>query len=894
MTLRKNYFFLALAMLFLCAFSAQAQTYTVSVSGTVTEQGTGNPIPNHPVHIQFDSTGSGNTYYNTVMTNASGAYSDAVTVSSFSSGSGEVYTTDCQQFIHQVPFQYSPNLTTVSANFQICTPAQGSCQASFTSTTTALGPIAFTDNSTSSNGPITTWFWDFGDGTSSTVQNPVHSYNSPGNYVACLTIGTSLGCQSTFCDSVSIGGSSSCQALFSYSQFGGSVQFTDQSSSTVPTSNWFWDFGDGNTSTQQNPAHVYNTSGNYIVCLTIYDSLQSCTDTYCDSVSVVGSGTCTSDFSFITNGPTLILTDQSSSSSGPITSWFWDFGDGTTSTQQNPNHTYSFNGVYSVCLTIGTSLGCQSTTCDTAVIQSGGGCQANFTFQTTALGPVAFFDSSSTSTGMVISWVWDFGDGTTSTLQNPVHTYNSPGTFQVCLTITTSSGCVSTICYNVVVGGGSNCQAAFNWTTAGTANTVSFFDNSTSSLPVNYFWDFGDGVTSTLQNPVHVYTQSGVFYACLTIADSAGNCTSTTCDTIVIQGGGNPTCQAGFTWTYNGNAVVFADGSTSSPGQIIGWTWDFGDGTTSNNANPVHTYANPGLYNVCLTIFTSDSCSSTSCNQLQASGGGPMCSADFIWSFNGNSVVFTDQSSSSTAQVVSWTWDLGDGTTSTLQNPTHTYAQSGLYNVCLSIFTSDSCSSTICYNVQANGGSGNTCQASFISYPDSTGQFSTIIVNTSTGNGLSYTWDFGDGTTSNSATPTHTYSAPGTYLVCLSVGNLICFSTYCDSVTVSSPQNSVMVQSAVMSLGQSMQQSRLELDVFPNPARDAAKVRVDLPQGGEATMQLIDLNGRVAVDIPANYMGTGVNVVDIDLQGLSQGLYFLNLKVGEYTAVSKLIVQPNK
>ena len=893
MTLRKNNFFLALAMLFLTAFSVQAQTYTLTISGTVTEQGTGNPVPNHQVYIQLDSSG-GFPYFNTVTTNAAGAYSDVIQVPFFAgTGAGEVYTVDCQQFIHQVPFQYSPNLNNISANFTICTSVSSNCQAGFSWNPTPLGAIAFSDQSIAPSDSITTWFWDFGDGSSSTQQNPNHTYNSPGPFVVCLTIGTALGCQSIYCDTVTTSTGGGCQAAFSYSQQGSNFAFTDQSTSSSPV-NWFWDFGDGSNSGLQNPTHTYANPGTYIVCLTIFDSLQICNSTYCDTINVQGSGNCQAGFSYFTNGPTIILSDQSTSSAGPITSWFWTFGDGSTSTSQNPAHTYNAGGAYTVCLTIGTSQGCQSTFCDSVFIQTGsGGCWASFGFSATPAGPIAFSDSSFSTNGTINSWFWDFGDGNTSTQQNPTHVYSNPGTYNVCLTIGTTNGCQSTICNIVTVGGGGGCQAAFSWTTGGLFNTVLFTDQSVFNSPVNWFWDFGDGATSTQQNPTHTYSQPGTYIACLTISDSIQSCVSTTCDTIVIQGGGNPTCQAAFNWTYNGNAVVFADQSTSSPGQIIGWTWDFGDGTTSNNSNPTHTYANGGLYTVCLTIFTSDSCSSTVCNQVQAAGGGPQCSADFTWSYNGTSVVFADISTASPGNVNSWSWDFGDGNGSSQQNPTHTYAQGGLYTVCLTIGTTDSCSSTICYTLQANGG-GALCQASFISYPDTTGQFSTIIVNTSTGSGLGYFWDFGDGGTSTSATPTHQYNGPGTYLVCLTISNPTCVSTFCDSVTVSSPQNSIMVQSAVMGIGQQLQQIKLNVDIYPNPARDAAKVRVDLPQGGEATMELVDLQGRVVSQIANEYLGTGVNVIDLDLNGLSQGLYFFNLRVGEYSAVSKLMVNPSK
>jgi len=253
----------------------------------VTEIGTGNPVPNHTVYMWFDSTAG--IPLQSTTTNASGFYTMSVQISfQVGSGIGEVYTTDCQQFIHQVPFQYSPNITAVAASFNICNNFLPSCQSSFSWNQTPLGPVFFTDQSTSSSGNVNSWYWDFGDGNTSTLQNPNHTYANPGLYVACLTIGTTQGCQSTFCDSIQVTGQGQCQAAFTYNVSGNTVNFSDASTTSSPV-NYSWSFGDGSGSGLQNPSHTYNSSGTYAVCLTIFDSLGNCQSTYCDSVTLQGS-----------------------------------------------------------------------------------------------------------------------------------------------------------------------------------------------------------------------------------------------------------------------------------------------------------------------------------------------------------------------------------------------------------------------------------------------------------------------------------------------------------------------------------------------------------------------------------------------------------------------------
>ncbi|MEM7037593.1 MAG: PKD domain-containing protein, partial [Bacteroidota bacterium] len=278
------------------------------------------------------------------------------------------------------------------------------------------------------------------------------------------------------------------------------------------------------------------------------------------------------------------------------TSYVWDFGDGNTSTQTSPQHTYSMLGTYQVCLVAtnncGSDTSCQmvNITCPPPV--------AGFSYATTGIS-VNFSDTTS---GPISTWLWDFGDGNTSTQQNPFHTYGTPGTYQVCLTTTGACG-TDSVCWPVTV-----CAfpvANFNATTNGLAASFSNF----SSGGVSFSWDFGDGNTSAAMSPMHTYTMAGTYTVCLittNACDADTNCqTVTVCESPVSQFGSQ----------MNQLVVDFADNSTNMP---TSWAWDFGDGNTSTSQNPQHMYGVAGTYTVCL--IASNSCGSdTSCSSVTVS-----------------------------------------------------------------------------------------------------------------------------------------------------------------------------------------------------------------------------------------------------------------------------------
>ena len=245
-------------------------------------------------------------------------------------------------------------------------------------------------------------------------------------------------------NAVNEGGANPPNAAFSADPTSGcaplTVNFTDESTGDITS--WSWDFGDGSTSTEQNPTHTYNSAGSYTVSLTVTGPGGSDTETKADYITVtdVPNADFVGDPTSGTAPLTVSFTDQST---GNPTSWSWDFGDGSTSTEQNPTHTYNAAGTYTVKLTASNSCGSDTETKVDYITVNESSCDA----------PVADFTGSPTSgeapltvtftdqsTNNPTSWSWDFGDGGTSTEQNPVHTYNSAGTYTVKLTATNDCG----------------------------------------------------------------------------------------------------------------------------------------------------------------------------------------------------------------------------------------------------------------------------------------------------------------------------------------------------------------------------------------------------------------------------------------------------------------------
>ncbi|MEA3446309.1 MAG: PKD domain-containing protein [Bacteroidota bacterium] len=470
-----------------------------------------------------------------------------------------------------------------------------------------------------------------------------------------------------------------------------------------------------------------------------------------------------------------------------------------------------------------------------------------------------FYDMS---TGSPTSWTWDFGDGTTSSLQNPTHTYAQNGTYAVTLTILCANG-YSTTTQTITIGTPS-CNADFIYALVpGSLMGYQYTDLSTGA-PTSWAWDFGDGTTSTLQNPTHTYAQNGTYVVTLTI--SGPNCSDTETMTITT---GTTSCIADFMFYPDSNSVMtyyFYDMSTGSP---TSWTWDFGDGTTSSLQNPTHTYAQNGTYVVTLTILCANGYNTTTQTIII---GTTACVAAFSYTVDPNSTLMYQFTDLSTGSPTGWYWDFGDGTTSTLQNPLHTYSQAGTYTVTLNI-SGQNCSDSesIVITVSAP----TVLVANFSYEADQANSLLIHFTDLSTGNPISWHWDFGDSNTSTDQNPSHLYSAALNYTVTLTISGTTGTDTETQTITVTQT-------SAVENLAKHENNG---FAIYPNPTSGEFVV-----EGNNINaIEIIDITGK-QIDYTSNAK-KGDTKQSINLYDQSKGIYFVKVTSDKDVSIKKLIIR---
>ena len=604
--------------------------------------------------------------------------------------------------------------------------------------------------------------WDFGDATFSALTNPTKIYTTPGTYFIKLknNYGT---CSDSVTKQIIVMGLptpnfsapdvTDCNVPFT-------VNFNDLSTGAT---GWNWDFGDGGTSSAQNPSHTYTALGNYTVKL-IVTNANGCSDSITKPQFVRIQKPVVNINGLPQEGcvPFTINPTPNVTTVDGVASYNWDFGDGGTSTAQNPTHTYIAQGYYTVKLFITTNDGCIDSSVYVNAVAAGNKSLANFSALPVAqcVGqPVQFTNLTVPSD----RWSWDFGDGIgTSTAPNPAYTYTDTGKFNIRL-IAWNNGCPDTLVksnYITALPPVARFTSTFN---CNNKLQVAFTDQSV--LPQTWAWNFGDGFTSTAQNPVHTYAAFGTYTVSLTVTN--GGCSNTKSSDILLF-----TETANFTVADDtictSQAAVFQT-TGINPANIATYFWNYGDGNSGfGGASVSHNYVLPGLYSVSLTITDTRGCISTITKTNIVRVWGPIANFSFtpLAGCRPLNVNFTDLTATDGVHpVTNWLWDFADGNTQAYSAPpfNHLYTANGLFNPALTVTDSYGCSNTFRSTAQV-----------FVSYPAAI--FSTadsltcvgknvVFSNTSTGIGLNYTWDFGDATSSTAINPVKVYGADGDYTI---------------------------------------------------------------------------------------------------------------------------------
>lgn len=485
--------------------------------------------------------------------------------------------------------------------------------ASFEATIGANRTVQFTDTS-SSDTPITGWAWTFGDGQGSNAQNPSHQYAADDTYPVTLTITLEDSTTRTASGFVTIdstqAGAMSC--AFEMDPQGSAIPLTVNFNNTSQNATSFeWDFGDGGTSDLSDPSHTYTALGTYDISLTCAGPLGPLTAHGQITISETPGGGDELLAQFIaspTRGPAPLAVTVEDASLGPVVAWTWDFGDGSAEvTGEGPHtHTYTQEGSYTITLTVRDAAGGTSTVTGTInVITAGERPVPGFTVSPQE-GPAPLTVTvTDTSQGEIDSWEWWFGDGSAAvTGEGPhTHTYLTPGTYTIRLDVSGLGGAGTATRQVVVLPPGDEVDAVFSFRITGSVPggiEVCFTDQSVGDIAA-WKWTFGDGGTSVEQNPCHVYAGAGNYIVTLEVTGTLGNTSTGTRIVPVVSG--VPAPVAAFTASSTnvtvGQTVTFTNQST---GEITAYAWDFGDGTTSNEENPTHSYGAAGSYLVTLHV----------------------------------------------------------------------------------------------------------------------------------------------------------------------------------------------------------------------------------------------------------------------------------------------------
>lgn len=551
--------------------------------------------------------------------------------------------------------------------------------------------VHFIDSSTVSGGSIVSWSWDFGDGDTSSLQNPIHQYASSGTYSVSLT--TSSGtCDNTFMNLVSIAAQPSANFSAASGCSNTSTPFTDLS--TIPSGNivnWQWNFGNGDSSSLQNPVYSFPTGGNYLVSLTV-TSNGNCSASYSTNLNVNSSPIAAFEEINTCVGQQVLFSNQTIANGSVISGYRWDFGDGGTDTVFSPNYSYPNTiGNYTVQYIVDASNGCNDTI--TKNIRISNIPSAAFTLPATICqGNIAQFnDLSSVVADTISAWSWDFGDGELDSVSSPVHIYSNPGTYTVNLIAYSPSNCPSAPAQQTITVIESP-VAAFTFSSICLGTTTSFTNQSTpasGSSIATYLWHLSDSDSSVFTNVFFTFDSIGSYPVSLLVTSVEG-CTDLVNDTVIIHQ--QPVANYSTNNACTGQNVVFSNQSTcDSLSSISQNLWNFGDFSSPNNTstltNPTHLYDTTLNYSSSLIIVTNHGCSDTAFQTIRVNQTpsvnftySPTCLGDLMEFFNPGSPIDS-----------LYHWNFGDSQTNQLKEPAHYYISAANYQVTLNVTSTRGC-----------------------------------------------------------------------------------------------------------------------------------------------------------------------------------------------------------
>jgi PKD repeat protein len=715
-------------------------------------------------------------------------WTNSITAQTFITAKSEISLDGTPMFLEEEPNMGQP-LPSFSVNSsRFCVPMS----------------IQFTDQSANADSVK----WEFSNAVPavSTALNPVVTYATPGFHTVRLTAYGANGTTNVNEQNYYIHARTAPTAVFYPSIVGGNVFFLNGS---FDADSVHWDFGDNSTSSDVFPAHTYALNGNYLVTMTTFNPCG--TTVFQDTVRVLYALEVEFDADpAIGCAP---LTVQYQANSPLATSFKWTFPGGVANydTVPNPIVTYANPGFYPVSITVANNLTAATITRNNAV-QVGLGPDALVLTYTANQLNVSFVGLAAGAN----TYLWNFGDGTTSTQASPIHQYAMGGTYQVTCSATNDCG-TETGTVTVTIGGNPpNTSITASQMQGCAPLTVQYSDGGVGAE--SFAWTFAGGTpaSSTLGNQSVTYTAPGVYTTNLITTNQWGSDTATKTITVI----GKPDAEFG---------VLLIDSfmleCSPMPTNAVSYLWIFGDGGFSTAVNPTHTYTQTGVFD--LLLITINACGRDTAFALITIGG-PIPNGAFIANATSGcaplTVMFQDQSTPA-ALGRQWTFAGGTPATSTAAQPTVTYTQGGMYPVQL---------------IVENGwGRDTNLQLNYVQVGVApTANFTHVINNNSVTftnasvNENAVLWNFGDNTTSSLSDPVHVFT-PGTYTVTLSASNACGAALYEQTITITSGNDDLPTL-----------EGRVKL--YPNPANEALYFDINTVANQDPkSVEIYDMQGKL-------------------------------------------------
>jgi PKD repeat protein len=497
--------------------------------------------------------------------------------------------------------------------------------------------------------------------------------------------------------------------------------------------------------------HLYAQAGNYNVCVNIlYDG--GCEAHQCKLTQVGDVTTCAANFETQNStstplGKYFIAQPSNSANKKPVRIC-WTFGDNhDTCIQYSTSftgtygtyHQYANAGTYTVCVNILYDGGCEAHLCKSVTAGDGDSCSANFeTVSSTAtlLGKYFIAQPWNSHNKKPVRICWTFGDNHDTCIQyltsftgtyGVFHQYGQPGVYNVCVKILYDGGCEALKCKIIAAGNNDSCSADFERIPNLNNDPLRVYYralpwNSNQRKPQRICWIFGDGKDTCIEYPenftgqyvvAHNYPHTGTYQVCVKIK-YYGGCEAQKCKAITLVGTGDCSVNILEATTSLSSVTRTFYAATSNSGGVQRICWYFGDGTdtcilatasTPPSLSVTHTFPGPGAYRVCVKVLYANGCLAEKCKEISIEAHTGICGGYYTdsminqhtYAFKGFSIHRPND------VVVGYRWTFGDGTSGIGQQVIHSYAQPGIYRVCLVVNTQEGCEAKICDNVRVAG-----------------------------------------------------------------------------------------------------------------------------------------------------------------------------------------------